>query len=114
MTRLVDLRDQFHVEFANDTDADRHGIVTRGSGLLKPNDYLAVAITYRIANRPSWPSGWAIGKTFVTSSMIDRIAAKHGHMLLEVPVGYKWFAEGLLGNTIASPAKECRRFVAAA
>jgi phosphoglucomutase len=95
MARLVGLKDQYRVAFANDPDSDRHGIVTPGAGLLNPNHYLAVAIRYLLSHRPRWSSSAVIGKTLVSSSMIDRVVAKLGRRLCEVPVGFKWFAPGL-------------------
>lgn len=92
MARLVDLREQYRVAFANDPDADRHGIVTPGGGLMNPNHYLAVAIDYLLTHRPEWSEAAAVGKTLVSSSMIDRVVKKHGRRLFEVPVGFKWFA----------------------
>src|SRR5258708_5279270 len=94
MARLVGMRDRFDVAFANDTDADRHGIVTRSNGLMNPNHFLAACISYLYQNRPDW-SGSAVGKTAVSSSMIDRVAGKLGRQLIETPVGFKWFVEGL-------------------
>jgi phosphoglucomutase len=96
MASLIDLRDQFDIAFGNDPDYDRHGIVTRGGGLLNPNHYLAVAIRYLFSHRPDWNPASAIGKTLVSSSMIDRVAADLGRELQEVPVGFKWFVPGLL------------------
>ena len=90
------MRDRFDVALANDTDADRHGIVTRSNGLMNPNHYLAAAISYLCTNRPAWSSGCAVGKTAVSSSMIDRVTAKHRRKLFEVPVGFKWFVDNLL------------------
>jgi phosphoglucomutase len=95
MAGLVKLRDQFRVAFGNDPDADRHGIVTPSAGLMNPNHYLAVAIRYLLTHRPDWPEDAAIGKTVVSSSMIDRVVHKLGRKLSEVPVGFKWFAPGL-------------------
>ena len=89
------MRDKFDVAFANDTDADRHGIVTRTAGLMNPNHFLAAAIAYLFEHRPQWGADAAIGKTIVCSSMIDRVASKLGRRLVEVPVGFKWFVEGL-------------------
>ena len=91
MAGLIALRDQVQVAFANDTDADRHGIVTRSAGLLNPNHYLAVAIKYLFRNRPGWRANAGVGKTLVSSSMIDRVAEEPGRKLVEVPVGFKWF-----------------------
>ncbi len=96
MARLIGLKDQFDVAFGNDPDYDRHGIVTRSAGLMNPNHYLAVAIHYLFQNRPDWPADAAVGKTLVSSSMIDRVAAALGRRLAEVPVGFKWFVDGLL------------------
>src|SRR6266576_305851 len=95
MARLVGLKDQYQVAFANDTDADRHGIVTPSAGLLNPNHYLAVAIRYLVSHRPEWHPTVAVGKTVVSSSMIDRVVQKLGRELREVPVGFKWFVSGL-------------------
>jgi phosphoglucomutase len=96
MARLVELKDRFRLAFGNDTDADRHGIVTPGAGLLNPNHYLAVAIRYLLGHRPDWPANAAVGKTLVSSAMIDRVVAKLGRRLAEVPVGFKWFVPGLI------------------
>jgi phosphoglucomutase len=98
MAGLIRHKDRFDVAFGNDPDFDRHGIVTRTSGLLNPNHYLAVAIFYLFQNRPSWKPGAAIGKTLVSSSMIDRVASSLGRKLCEVPVGFKWFVDGLLSG----------------
>jgi phosphoglucomutase len=106
MTRLIALRDKFDVAFANDTDADRHGIVTRSNGLMNPNHYLAVAISYLYGNRPNWSSGCAIGKTIVSSGIIDRVAAKLGRKLVEVPVGFKWFVDGLNSGSLGFAGEE--------
>jgi phosphoglucomutase len=95
MARLIGLREKFDVAFANDTDADRHGIVTRSNGLMNPNHYLAAAIAYLFANRPQWRGDSAIGKTIVSSAIIDRVAKKLGRRLVETPVGFKWFVDGL-------------------
>jgi phosphoglucomutase len=95
MASLVELRDRFDIAFGNDGDADRHGIVTRGAGLLAPNPYLAVAIRYLCETRGEWPKASRIGKTMVSSSMIDRVAGLVGREIAEVPVGFKWFVEGL-------------------
>jgi phosphoglucomutase len=99
MARLVAIKDQYRVAFANDTDADRHGIVTPGSGLMNPNHYLAVAIGYLLEHRPRWSAKVAVGKTLVSSSMIDRVVKKLGHPLCEVPVGFKWFVPGLVDGS---------------
>ena len=106
MQRLIDLRDRFDIAFACDTDHDRHGIVTRSSGLLPPNDYLAVAIDYLFQHRPAWHKDAAIGKTVVSSQMIDRVAARLGRKLVEVPVGFKWFAPGLLDGSLGFAGEE--------
>ena len=106
MARLVGLRDRFQVAFANDPDSDRHGIVTPSAGLLNPNHYLAVAIRYLLGHRPSWPTGAAVGKTLVSSSMIDRVTAKLGRKLAEVPVGFKWFVPGLFEGSICFGGEE--------
>ena len=106
MARLIGMREDFDVAFANDTDADRHGIVTRSSGLMNPNYYLAVAISYLCQNRPQWRGDSAIGKTVVSSGMIDRVVSKLGRKLVEVPVGFKWFVDGLLGGTLAFGGEE--------
>lgn len=95
MTGLIGMRERFDVAFANDTDADRHGIVTRTSGLMNPNHYLATAISYLFPRRPGWPEAAGIGKTIVSSAIIDRVSAKLGRKLVEVPVGFKWFVDGL-------------------
>jgi len=106
MTRLIALRDKFDVAFANDTDADRHGIVTRSNGLMNPNHYLAVAISYLYENRPNWSGGCAVGKTIVSSGIIDRVAAKLGRKLVEVPVGFKWFVDGLNDRSLGFAGEE--------
>jgi phosphoglucomutase len=99
MARLVAIKDQYRVAFANDTDADRHGIVTPSAGLMNPNHYLAVAIGYLLGHRPSWGAHVAVGKTLVSSSMIDLVVKKLGHPLCEVPVGFKWFVPGLVDGS---------------
>ena len=106
MAGLVKLKDQFRVAFANDPDADRHGIVTPSAGLLNPNAYLAVAIRYLLTHRPQWPLTAAVGKTLVSSSMIDRVVAQLGRKLCEVPVGFKWFAPGLFDGTVCFGGEE--------
>ncbi len=106
MARMVDLKDRFDVAFASDTDADRHGIVSRSVGLLTPNHYLTVAIGYLFANRPGWPASVAVGKTVVSSSMINRVAARLRRRLIEVPVGFKWFVEGLVDGAIGFCGEE--------
>jgi phosphoglucomutase len=106
MAGLVKLRDGFDLSLGNDADADRHGIVTRGAGLLNPNHYLATAIAYLFQHRPNWPAQAAIGKTLVSSSLIDRVAAELGRRLVEVPVGFKWFVAGLLDGSLAFGGEE--------
>jgi phosphoglucomutase len=106
MTRLVAMRENFDVAFANDTDADRHGIVCRSSGLMNPNHYLAAAISYLCQNRPGWRGDLAVGKTVVSSGMIDRVAGRLGRKLLEVPVGFKWFVDGLLTGSLGFGGEE--------
>lgn len=106
MAGLVALKDRFQVAFANDTDADRHGIVTRSMGLMNPNHYLAVAIHYLLTHRPGWPEGAAVGKTLVSSSLIDRVVADLGRRLSEVPVGFKWFADGLFDGSCCFGGEE--------
>lgn len=98
MASLISLKDRYDIAFGNDPDADRHGIVTPSAGLMNPNNYLAVAIHYLFQNRPGWPVSAAIGKTLVSSAMIDRVAASLGRTLSEVPVGFKWFVDGLLSG----------------
>ena len=99
MARLIGLKDRYRVAFANDPDSDRHGIVTPSAGLLNPNHYLAVAIGYLLTHRPHWPAHADVGKTLVSSSMIDRVVNKLGRRLREVPVGFKWFVPGLLDGS---------------
>jgi len=106
MVRLLAMRDRFDVAFANDTDADRHGIVTRSSGLMNPNHYLATAISYLFRNRPRWRKDAAIGKTVVSSSMIDRVAASLERKLIETPVGFKWFVDGLIDGSVGFCGEE--------
>ena len=106
MASLISLKDQFDIAFGNDPDYDRHGIVTRSSGLLNPNHYLAVAINYLYQNRPQWNPNTGIGKTLVSSSMIDRVAASLGRRLVEVPVGFKWFVDGLLDGSYGFGGEE--------
>ena len=106
MASLIARKESFDVAFANDTDADRHGIVTRKGGLMNPNHYLAVAIDYLFQNRPGWPAHAAVGKTVVSSSMIDRVAQRLGRKLVEVPVGFKWFVEGLLSGQLGFGGEE--------
>ena len=99
-------RDHYQIATGNDADADRHGIVTPDAGLLNPNHYLAVAIDYLYTHRSSWPAGIAVGKTVVSSSIIDRVVAGIGRQLIEVPVGFKWFVDGLIGGTIGFGGEE--------
>jgi phosphoglucomutase len=106
MRRLVDLKDRFDIAFACDTDHDRHGIVTRSAGLLPPNNYLSVAILYLFQHRPHWRTNAAVGKTVVSSQMIDRVTAKLGRKLYEVPVGFKWFVDGLLDSSLGFGGEE--------
>ena len=106
MSTLISLRDRFDVAFGNDADSDRHGIVTRSAGLLNPNHYLATAIAYLFTHRPHWPATAAIGKTLVSSSLIDRVAASLGRRLVEVPVGFKWFVPGLLDGSLGFGGEE--------
>jgi phosphoglucomutase len=106
MARLVGLKDQYQVAFGNDTDADRHGIVTPVAGLMNPNHYLAVAIRYLLKHRPQWRDTVAVGKTLVSSSMIDRVVKKLGRTLREVPVGFKWFVPGLVDGSYCFGGEE--------
>ena len=106
MQSLIGLKDRFDIAFACDTDHDRHGIVTRNAGLLPPNHYLAVAIFYLFQHRPTWRKDAAVGKTVVSSQMIDRVAAKLGRTLYEVPVGFKWFVDGLLDGSLGFGGEE--------
>ncbi len=106
MARLVKLKDRYRVAFANDTDADRHGIVTPSAGLMNPNHYLASAIQYLLTHRPRWASSVAVGKTLVSSEMIDRVVANLGRRLSEVPVGFKWFVDGLFDGTTCFGGEE--------
>ncbi len=106
MQRLIDLKDRFGVAFACDPDHDRHGIVTRSAGLLPPNHYLSVAIFHLFQHRPAWRPDAAVGKTVVSSQMIDRVAAKLGRRLYEVPVGFKWFVDGLLDGSLGFAGEE--------
>lgn len=106
MAGLIALKDKFDVAFACDTDHDRHGVVTPSSGLLNPNHYLSVAIDYLFRNRPEWKESAGVGKTLVSSSMIDRVAASLGRKLLEVPVGFKWFVDGLLDGSLGFGGEE--------
>jgi phosphoglucomutase len=106
MASLVGLKDRFQVAFGNDPDSDRHGIVTPSAGLLNPNHFLAVAIDYLLAHRPGWPAAAGVGKTLVSSGLIDRVVARLGRKLYEVPVGFKWFAPGLFDGSVCFGGEE--------
>jgi phosphoglucomutase len=106
MARLVDLKDQFRLAFGNDADSDRHGIVTPSAGLMNPNHYLTVAIWYLLTHRPDWPARAAVGKTLVSSGLIDRVVKKLGRTLLETPVGFKWFVPGLFDSSVCFGGEE--------
>jgi phosphoglucomutase len=106
MAGLVGLKDKFDIAWGNDADVDRHGIVTPSLGLMNPNHYLAVAIHYLLSHRPQWPAGAAVGKTLVSSDMIDRVVNGLGRRLYEVPVGFKWFSAGLLDGTVCFGGEE--------
>ena len=106
MAGLIALKDKYDLAFACDTDHDRHGIVTRSAGLMKPNDYLSTAISYLFAHRPGWRQDAGIGKTLVSSSMIDRVVTHLGRRLVEVPVGFKWFVDGLLDGSLGFGGEE--------
>lgn len=106
MASLVGLKDRFDIAWGNDADVDRHGIVTPSVGLLNPNHYLAVAIRYLLGHRPGWPADAAVGKTLVSSGLIDRVVASLGRRLMEVPVGFKWFSPGLLDGSICFGGEE--------
>jgi len=106
MANLIALKDRFDVAFGNDADNDRHGIVTRSAGLMSPNHYLAVSILYLFSNRPNWKPGAGIGKTLVSSGLIDRVAVKLKRKLVEVPVGFKWFVSGLLDGSLGFGGEE--------
>jgi phosphoglucomutase len=106
MAGLLGLRDRYRVAFGNDPDADRHGIVTPSAGLMNPNHYLAVAIRYLLTHRPHWPAGAAIGKTLVSSGLIDRVVQRLGRPLYETPVGFKWFVPGLFAGTLCFGGEE--------
>ena len=106
MASLIGLKDRYDVAFGNDPDSDRHGIVTRSAGLMNPNHYLAVAINYLFQNRPGWRADAAVGKTLVSSAMIDRVAVSLGRTLSEVPVGFKWFVDGLLSGAYGFGGEE--------
>jgi phosphoglucomutase len=103
---LIGLKDRFDIAFACDTDHDRHGIVTKSTGLLSPNHYLSVAVFYLFQHRPKWRMGAAVGKTVVSSQMIDLVTAKLGRKLYEVPVGFKWFVDGLLDGSLGFGGEE--------
>src|SRR3984885_2212204 len=106
MARLIGLRDKFDVAFANDTDADRHGIVTRSNGLMNPNHFLAASIAFLFEHRPQWRKDSAVGKTIVSSAIIDRVAKKIGRQVVETPVGFKWFVDGLVGGGFGFAGEE--------
>ncbi len=106
MAGLVELKDRYDIAFGNDTDSDRHGIVTRSVGLMNPNHYLSVAISYLYRHRPGWKAGAGVGKTLVSSSMIDRVAKDLGRRVVEVPVGFKWFVDGLLDGSLGFGGEE--------
>ncbi|MCX5853411.1 MAG: phosphoglucomutase (alpha-D-glucose-1,6-bisphosphate-dependent) [Deltaproteobacteria bacterium] len=106
MAGLIRLKDNFDIAFGNDTDVDRHGIVTRGAGLMNPNHYLSVAVHYLFRNRPGWRQDASVGKTLVSTSMIDRVAADLGRRLSEVPVGFKWFVDGLIDGSCGFGGEE--------
>ena len=106
MARLVELKDKYQVAFANDADADRHGIVTGGAGLMNPNHYLSVAILYLLTHRREWPTDAVVGKTLVSSGMIDRVVEKLNRKLFETPVGFKWFVDGLLDGSLCFGGEE--------
>jgi phosphoglucomutase len=106
MSKLIGLKDRFDIAFGNDTDSDRHGIVTKSAGLMNPNHYLAAAVFHLFTHRPDWRPDAAVGKTIVSSSVIDRVAAKTGRSLVEVPVGFKWFVAGLLDGSLGFGGEE--------
>ena len=106
MQSLIEMKDQFDISFACDTDHDRHGIVTKSAGLMPPNHYLSTAIFYLLQHRPQWNKTAGIGKTVVSSSMIDSVTAKAGRKLYEVPVGFKWFVDGLLDGSLCFGGEE--------
>jgi phosphoglucomutase len=106
MATLISLRERFDIAVAADPDSDRHGIVTRSAGLMNPNHYLAAAISYLFTHRPDWPAAAAVGKTVVSSSLIDRVAGHVGRTLVEVPVGFKWFVPGLLEGSLGFGGEE--------
>ncbi len=106
MARLINMAGQFDIAFANDPDADRHGIVCKPAGLMNPNHYLAVAIWYLFQNRPDWPKDCKIGKTLVSSALIDRVGQKLGRDIIETPVGFKWFVDGIATSTLGCAGEE--------
>jgi phosphoglucomutase len=106
MQRLIDIRDRYDVAFGCDTDHDRHGIVTPSSGLMPSNDYLAVAVDYLFRNRNAWKPAAAIGKTVVTSALLDRVGTRLGRRIHELPVGFKWFVDGLLDSSLGFAGEE--------
>jgi phosphoglucomutase len=106
MAGLIRLKDKFNIAFGNDTDVDRHGIVTRKAGLMNPNHFLSVAVHFLFRNRPGWSRDAAVGKTLVSTSMIDRVAADLGRRLSEVPVGFKWFVDGLIDGSCGFGGEE--------
>jgi phosphoglucomutase len=106
MANLIALKDRFDVAFGNDADSDRHGIVTRTAGLMNPNQYLAASVAYVFGHRPGWRSDAGIGKTLVSSSLIDRVAGTVKRRLVEVPVGFKWFVSGLLDGSLGFGGEE--------
>ncbi len=106
MQRLIQLKDRFEISFGCDTDHDRHGIITKSAGLLNPNNYLSVAVWYLLQHRPKWPKAAAIAKTIVTTGLIDRVTSKFGRKLYEVPVGFKWFVDGLLNSSLCFGGEE--------
>jgi phosphoglucomutase len=106
MEGLIRLKDKFSIAFGNDTDVDRHGIVTRGAGLMNPNHYLSAAVSYLFQNRPGWGKDAAVGKTLVSTSMLDRVAEELGRRLHEVPVGFKWFVDGLIDGSCGFGGEE--------
>jgi phosphoglucomutase len=106
MQRLIEMKDKFDISFACDTDHDRHGIVTKSKGLLNPNNYLSVMVSYLIQNRPQWQSNVMVGKTVVTTELINKIALKLGRKVCETPVGFKWFVDGLVNSTLCFGGEE--------
>ena len=106
MARLLNLKDRYRLSFGNDPDSDRHGIVTPAAGLMDANHYLAVAIRYLLTHRPRWREDAAVGKTLVSSSIIDKVVRKHGRRLCEVPPGFRWFAPGLCSGSFCFGGEE--------